>query len=113
MENRENRIDVAMTSTISAGKFFFEGVVANVSRQGLKMAELPGKFDAVMSTCTAIVTGEGKSFRLVLQPRWSKGKGYYREVGFMIVDSPAGWASFLDQLDGNDADDDDAWWAQA
>ncbi|MBU0728741.1 MAG: PilZ domain-containing protein [Proteobacteria bacterium] len=110
MDYRENRIQVAMSSTVSDGNFFYEGMVANVSRSGLRISDLPKRFDPHAKKCTTVITGKGESYKLVLEPCWSKDDGLYQEVGFRIISSPLDWALFMDEIDSDDAD---IWGANA
>ncbi len=104
MEIRENRVEVAMQSTLAEGNFFFDGMVENVSRNGLKMTGIPNKFDAHTMACTTIVSGRGKNFKLKIKPSWVREDGMYQDVGFEILSSPVDWVLMLNDLDPRDKD---------
>ncbi len=104
MEFRENRVDVAMQSTLAAGNYFFDGMVENISRNGLKMSGIPTKFKTKSMTCTTIVSGRGKNFKLRVKPSWSQENGIYQDVGFEILSSPVDWILMLNDLDPREKD---------
>lgn len=104
MELRENRVNVSMQSTLADGKFFFDGMVENVSRNGLKISGIPAKFDTHGQACTTIVSGRGKNFKLKIKPSWSQRSGLYQDVGFQILSSPVDWVLLLNELDPRDKD---------
>ncbi|MEN8140748.1 MAG: hypothetical protein ABFR97_05925 [Thermodesulfobacteriota bacterium] len=104
MKNRENRVDVAMQSTLADGNYFFDGQVTNISRNGLKISGLPCKFSAYAKAYTTIVSAQGKSFRLQVEPSWLKSDGLNQDIGFKIISSPVDWDLHLNTLDPPDRD---------
>jgi hypothetical protein len=98
MKNREDRVEVSMASTLSDGRFFFEGAVTNVSKSGIKVSEIPKQFDPGAGQCTAIVVGQGKNIKLLVCPCWYTEDGLHKEVGFKILSSPTEWALFLSEI---------------
>lgn len=99
MDTREKRVGVAMTATMSDGFFVFEGSVENVSRTGFKMTDIPAKFDAESSECTAVISSKTKNYKFSIRPTWSTEEGIYKVVGFEIISPPAEWLELLDELD--------------
>ncbi|MBU0680145.1 MAG: hypothetical protein KKD73_01865 [Proteobacteria bacterium] len=99
MANRERRVGVTMTATMSDGNFVFEGSVENISRTGFKMTDIPSKFNPESSACTAVLSSKTKNYKFSIKPTWSTEKGIYKVVGFEIVSPPAEWIAFLDVLD--------------
>ncbi len=99
MANRETRVGVTMTATMSDGNFIFEGSVENISRTGFKMTDIPAKFDPESSDCTAVISSKTKNYKFSVRPTWSTEKGIYKVVGFEILSPPAEWLAFLDELD--------------
>ena len=104
MENRENRVEVKMQSTLADGHFFFDGMVENISRSGLKVTGIPAKFDIHTRACTTIVSGRGKNFKLKVKPSWAQDNGLYKDVGFQILSSPVDWLLMLNDLDPREKD---------
>ena len=99
MSRRENRVDVTMESNISDGSHMFTGTVVNVSRNGIKLAEIPKKFDTVSTSCIAVVSGKGKNFKFNVIPRWHNEDNLYKEIGLKIVSPPLKWISFMKDLE--------------
>lgn len=99
MLSRELRVNVTMSSSISDGKYMFDGIVANVSRHGVKIVDIPRKFDTRSRKCITVIMGGGRHFKFFVQPRWSREEGLYKEVGFEIVSPPLSWTRFLNELD--------------
>ncbi len=99
MDKRENRVDVAMTASISDGNFVFEGNVENISRTGFKMTDIPAKFDPEAPECTAVISSTKKNYKFAIRPTWSTEAGIYKVVGFEILSAPSEWFELLDALD--------------
>lgn len=102
MGTRDNRVDFKMESEVSDGTFVFAGTVLNVSRKGIKMVDVPKKFDFYSAKCIAVMNGTGKSFKLFIKPRWSKTQGQVKEIGFQIISPPLNWIKFINEQDGRE-----------
>jgi len=98
MNRRENRVNVAMESSISDGTNMFDGIVANVSRSGLKLIDVPKKFSS-SSSCITVISGKGKNFKFHVMPRWQKEDVFYKELGLKIISPSLKWISFLKDLE--------------
>nr|NQU91605.1 PilZ domain-containing protein [Bacteroidota bacterium] len=98
-ESRELRTETTMTADISDGKHTFKGVVVDVSRKGLKVMEIPQKFDFYSKKYTAVIAEKGKNFKFHLKPRWSKIDPPYKEIGFQIISPPLEWVKFINGLE--------------
>ena len=85
---RELRTEITMYADISDGKRTFKGLVVDVSRKGLKVMEIPQKFDFYSEKYTAVIAEKGKNFKFHLKPRWSKIDPPYKEIGFQIISPP-------------------------
>lgn len=99
MDKREKRVEVVMAATISDGNFVFEGNVANISRTGFKMTDIPAKFDPESPECTAVISSKTKNYKFSIRPTWSTEAGIYKVVGFEILSAPSEWFELLDELD--------------
>ena len=99
MKYRENRVAVALATVVGAGNFMFEGLVANISRNGLKITDLPERFDPNEKKISTIITTPQGPFRLDVRPTWVKDFGYSQDVGFEILSFEDKWLEFLDRLD--------------
>ena len=98
MNRREHRVSVAMESSISDGTKMFNGFVSNVSRNGIKLVDIPKKLDTSAS-CVAVISGKGKNFKCHMLPRWQKEDSHYKEIGFKIISPSLKWISFLKDLE--------------
>ncbi|MDR9500856.1 MAG: hypothetical protein RI601_03590 [Desulfurivibrionaceae bacterium] len=94
----EKRMGVTMNAVISDGNFAFEGRVENISRSGFKMADIPAKFNAESSECTAVISNKTRNYKVAIRPIWSTEEGIYKVVGFDILSPPAAWLAFVDEL---------------
>ena len=98
-EFRELRTELTMYADISDGKHTFKGIVVNVSRKGLKVMEIPQKFDFYSDKYTAVISDKGKNFKFHLKPRWSKIEPPYKEIGFQIISPPLEWVKFINGME--------------
>ena len=98
MNRREHRVSVAMESSISDGTNMFNGFVSNVSRNGIKIIDVPKKLDPSASYLT-VISGKGKNFKFHVSPRWQKEDSHYKEIGFKIISPSLKWIRFLKDLE--------------
>ncbi len=96
---RENRVDVALNTTIGVGNFMFEGMVANISRNGFKVTDLPMRFNPRAKQISTIISTPDGNYKLVVRSKWVKELGYSQDVGFEIVTFGSDWMQFLDSVD--------------
>ncbi len=99
MKPRENRIEFTMEADISDGTLVFGGTVANASRQGLMLLDVPKRFDFYSTKCIAVISSVGKNFKLFMRPRWSRVQGDRKNIGFQIISPPLNWIRFINELD--------------
>ena len=99
MSRRENRLSVVLDSHISDGKHMFNGIVSNISKNGIKLVNIPKKFDTASTSYVAVVSSKGKNFKFHVLPRWQKEDKNYKEVGLKIVSPPLKWISFMKDLE--------------
>jgi hypothetical protein len=81
---------------LAVGKLVIGGHVADVSIGGFKITDIPSTFGAEKHTYTAILSGGGKHYRLLVKPCWKRqgsGKGNV-DMGFKIIDAPWEWVEF-------------------
>lgn len=99
-ESRELRTEITISADISDGKHtYYKGVVVDVSRKGLKVIEIPQKFDFYSERYTAVIAKKGKNFKFHLKPRWSIIDPPYKEIGFQIISPPLEWVKFINGLE--------------
>jgi hypothetical protein len=94
----EKRMGVTMNAVMSDGNFVFEGRVENISRIGFTMTDIPSKFNAKSSECTAVISNKTRNYKVAIRPIWSAEEGIYKVVGFDILSPPAAWLAFVDDL---------------
>jgi hypothetical protein len=80
---------------VSDGVGFFPGVVSDVSRFGMSIADLPMRLNGDAKKMTVVVSGQGRHFKMNVRPRWSTKDGLRKSVGAEITNAPWGWTEFV------------------
>jgi hypothetical protein len=78
---------------------FFRGEIADASRFGICMTDLPRKMKGESRKLKVIVTGRGESFKMHVIPKWTSDKGSGKTLGAEIMSPPLGWAEFIMSLE--------------
>lgn len=94
---------------ISDGVGFFPGVVSDISRFGLGMVDLPKRINETVDRMTVVITGQGKSFKMVVKPKWTEQNGLRKKIGCEIIDTPYTWTDFVlrvEPREGNSSKDE-------
>ena len=100
---REIRTELQTIADISDSKHFYKGIAVNVSRNGLKIIDVPEKYDFYSEGGhSAVMTVKGKHYKFFMQPRWSKKKGISKSIGFRIISPPLEWIKFINELEGQE-----------
>jgi hypothetical protein len=97
-KRRHPRVEVrGFVGDIADGNFVLEGIVEDVSSGGFKMSSLPGNFSAADRNYTAVISGKGKHYKVIVIPCWTKKIYNSRTVdaGFKIVQAPWEWTEFV------------------
>ncbi len=99
---------------VADGHFVYDGIVEDISLQGLRMVDLSDRFVVENRKYNLVVSGgpDSLSFKLKVTPRWKRVNGYYIDVGFQIVDAPSSWKKFIQQMIAGKKDkdkDEDIW----
>ncbi len=81
------------------GVGFFRGDIADVSRFGICMTDLPRKMKGETRKIKVIVTGRGERFKMQVIPKWISDKGCGKTLGAEIMSPPLGWAEFIMSLE--------------
>ena len=97
MENRKHpRMEISnIEADISDGKGFFSGVVLDISRFGIQIADVPKRLDNSADIYSVIVDGPGIHFKLLARPIWEEENGSTKTIGAQIENSPWTWAEFV------------------
>lgn len=96
--NRRNQTRYTIsgiTSSVAGERFCFSGYVEDVSRTGIRISNLPKKFDESIASYTCLVEGNGANFKIELEPRWVKNGEYLKEVGFRVLHPSYAWTNFV------------------
>jgi hypothetical protein len=93
---------LGFSASLSDGKKIFRGVVENVSTGGVEIANLPKSFSPENYTCTVVLSGGGKHYKMLAKPCWSKKRGKRNiTIGFKILDASWEWVAFtMNQVPG-------------
>ena len=97
MDNRKHpRLTISnIEADISDGKGFFSGVVLDISRFGIQIADIPNRLDFSADIYSVILDGPGVHFKLLARPIWVKDNGSRKTIGAQIENSPWTWAEFV------------------
>ncbi len=80
---------------ISDGKGFFTGMVTDISRCGLAIADIPHGIEKTADIYSIILDGPGIHFKLLARPVWEKDNGVSKTIGTQIESSPSTWTDFV------------------
>jgi hypothetical protein len=87
------------TVDVSDGIGFFQGSVADVSRFGLRMIDLPKRINGDAKRMTVVISGKSANYKMKVRPRWQTQDGFTKLVGAEIMDTPWGWTEFVMELE--------------
>ncbi len=101
MESRAyQRMEIqGLDADISDGIGFFPGVISDVSRFGIRMADLPKRISSDKRRMTIVISGHGKNFKMLVRPKWSSDTGLRKMMGFEILNTPWEWTDFVMKLE--------------
>lgn len=94
----DNRI-TNLSFDVFDGVGCFHGEIADASRTGLCMVNLPRKMNCNVRQIQVVIIGRGRKFKMQVNPRWTKVKGCGKTLGAEIQDPPLGWAEFIMNLE--------------
>ena len=95
-KRRHQRMPVdSLQVDIYDGKGFFSGTVADLSRFGLQLDDVPKKLDENAKRFSIIVSGHGQHFKMQASPRWVRKKSLSKKVGLGIINASCGWTEFV------------------
>jgi hypothetical protein len=97
MEKRKyQRVTIENLSVdVSDGIGFFPGVISDVSRFGMSMADLSTRLNVDVKKMTVVISGKGGHFKMNVRPRWSIKDGHRKSLGAEISTAPLGWTEFV------------------
>ena len=90
---------------VSDGVGFFPGMISDVSRSGLCMAELPKRLNDKTRKWIVVVSGPGINFKMAVRPKWATETGLQKMVGVEILNTPWAWTEFVSRFESEPEDD--------
>lgn len=84
-----------LLADISDGRGFFSGTVADLSRRGIQLNDVPKRLDKETKDLWVTFSDNGKNFKIKVRPRWTDTKAIAQDIGMEIVKAPLGWAEFI------------------
>ena len=98
MNRKHRRAGVpGFVGDLADGNLVIGGIIEDISTGGFRITNIPESFAAEKFTYTAILSGGGKHYRLLVKPCWKK-KGTIpgsAEMGFKILDAPWEWLNLI------------------
>lgn len=92
-----------LSADVSSGKGFYSGKVTDLSRFGLRLTDLRLKCDT-NQRLSIVVSGQGKNFKILARPCWTKTDRTRKSVGVEIMNASWGWTEFVISLETASAD---------
>lgn len=88
---------------IADGHRVVGGMIDDVSATGFKLVQVDETFMAEKHTYQAVVSGNGKYYKVLAKPCWKQATDKGVEIGFKVVDTSWEWLEFvLDTIPGGD-----------
>lgn len=111
LKRRYQRTGVhGFVADIADGNVVLGGLVTDISAGGFKMTRIADTFAVEKHSYTTIISGEGKHYKVLAKPCWSRldPSTHSQEIGFKIVDAPWEWTEFVLNT-ASDSDYEDDW----
>ncbi len=88
---------MGLLSSMWDGESACIGVVEDVSATGIRVSQIPSKFDKNSQECFTVVHGPLQDFKVMLHPSWrlETKKEMYQLIGFQVVHPTANWKQFV------------------
>jgi hypothetical protein len=90
-----NNLTVDITDGIGA----FKGRIADLSRSGICMVDLPKKLNIKTPKLIAVISSKNQHFKMGIRPKWFIEGGGSRSVGTEILNPPWEWMEFVMRLE--------------
>lgn len=84
-----------MTVDISDGYGFYSGFISDISQVGMCLKHISIALDDDLRSFAAVVSKEGKNFRMIVRPRWKNYSGYTKDIGVRIESPSPEWREFV------------------
>lgn len=92
---------LGLMAVLFDGRNKYFGVVEDLSKDGLRLTQVPAEFDESATSCSAVVHSPTGDVRVSLHPCWIRAtsKGMYKTIGFQIHNPPQGWQGLIEELE--------------
>jgi hypothetical protein len=80
---------------VADGLGFYQGMVSDISRLGIRMTDLPKRLRKNAKILTIVVSGKGRHFKMNVMERWSIKDGARKSIGVEIINTPQNWTKFV------------------
>ena len=95
-KRRHQRIEVQnVVANLSDKVDFFSGIVSDVSRAGMSLADVPKELHSWEKELSIIVSAKGKDYKMLVVPKWFSNNFSETRMGLEILDAPLGWTIFV------------------
>jgi hypothetical protein len=95
-KRKYQRIEMdSLSVDVADGLGFFQGMVSDISRLGIRMIDLPKRLRKNAKILTIVVSGEGRHFKMNVMERWSIKDGARKSIGVEIINTPQNWTKFV------------------
>lgn len=88
-----------MSIDVSDGIGCCSGAVADVSRNGLCLAEMALRFGKKIDKYTVVATSGPHHFKFQVKPRWERVGRWNKKIGVEIDDAPWQWTAYVISLE--------------
>lgn len=94
---KDQRIAVkGLRADISDGITTYNGLVANISKLGICLKDVPEKLSTSRSLLSIIIHSSSGNFKIVARPRWNQLQANSgKTIGVEIASSPDNWGDFV------------------
>lgn len=94
--NRQHTM--GLLSSLWDGESVCIGVVEDLSANGIRLSQIPFRFDKYSQECLTVVHGPFDDFKVILKPCWrlETRKEMYQLIGFKLVIPAGNWKQFVD-----------------
>ena len=114
-KRRQRRMQLkGYLADIAVGHIVCNGIVGDISVEGLRLNDLPTRFLIENKKYHVVVSGgtDAVCYKLTVCPRWKRRTEFgYMDIGFHINDAPAGWKMFVRGMmeQGKEKYEEDIW----
>ena len=111
-KRKNNRLKLrGYIADIADGHFVYDGIIDDVSVDGLRLNDLPERFIMEKRKYNLVLSGGPDSvcFKLTVYPRWIKKNQYSLDIGFHITGASTGWKTFIQAMMPADEEQDGIW----